>query len=150
MTHLKSEMIGLDSNIVISALAAGSEHHKVVMNWLAKNEETLGVPNSVIAEALRVVTHPRFYSRPTTLIKAAEAIANLFSDYSIVALGESDTWIDELRALAKDDSSLRGNLIFDARICLCLRYHRIKKCVSFDSDLERFTFISRIVPTHSK
>ncbi len=139
-------MIGLDSNIIISALAATSEQHKVVMRWLAKNEEALGAPNSVVAESLRVVTHPRFYSRPTTLLKATKAVANLFSDYSIVALGESDTWIDELQELAEQDTSLRGNLIFDARICLCLRYHRIRKCLSFDSDLERFGFISRIVP----
>jgi predicted nucleic acid-binding protein len=139
-------MIGLDSNIIISAFAAKSDHHQVVMDWLNVNEEPLGVPNSAIAETLRVVTHPRFYSRPTTLVKAMKALSHLFADYSIAALGERDTWIDELGELASLDVSLRGNLIFDARICLCLRYHNIKKCLSLDSDLDRFPFISRITP----
>ena len=139
-------MIALDTNVVVAAMVSSASEHSQVLCWLKNNNEPLAIPVSVIGESLRLLTHPKVFQRPLKLKEALEITNQFISFYEMSVLDESPDWWRELNEIADKDPLVRGNIIFDARICLCLKFNGVKKIASFDSDLSRFSFVKRLVP----
>jgi hypothetical protein len=66
-------VILVDSNLLIYAASAASPHHAPSREWLeARLTEParVGLPWSSVLSFLRVVTHPRIYQKPATVMQA--------------------------------------------------------------------------------
>jgi len=138
--------IGLDTNILIYAIDSSSEFHKKTISWLNSTSYDFVCPSTVIGETLRLLTHSKVFNKPLTTSKAVAVVENFLESYTVDLIPENENWWKELKELSEKDALIKGNIIFDARICLCLKFNSVSKIASFDSDLDRFKFIKRISP----
>lgn len=134
-------MIAIDTNILIHLLVESQKEHKDARHWLMNNKDPLATTGTNIAEVLRLLTHPRVFAKPLSLIKAVELVNRFIVDFSVNVLVESDTWWMELKSLVENIPSLKGDEIFDARIALCLCYHRIKLVCTLDANFSKYPFL---------
>lgn len=134
-------MIAVDTNILIHLLVRSQVEHPRAAAWFAKNEEPLALTGVNIAEALRLLTHPRVFPDPLSLDAAVDLINNFLEVSGAAVLEDAVDWWDELKGLTELVPGLRGNEIFDAQIALCLRYHGVKKILTLDADFSKYEFL---------
>ena len=86
---------------------------------------------------MRVVTHNRVFSPPSTVAEAAEFIESLIGvpDCEVVRPGLG--FLQRLLATARETNS-HGNLMFDVQIAALCREHGIDRILTNDSDFMRF------------
>lgn len=139
-------MTGVDTNVLVDYLVGQQAGHARARAWLDGGEGPLATTAINVGEVLRLLSHPRVFARPTTLAVAVEAVASLLDQRAIRLLDESPEWLKDLRTLAENHASLRGNEVFDARIALCLRWHGVRRICTHDQDFDKYGFLERVVP----
>jgi toxin-antitoxin system PIN domain toxin len=139
-------MIGLDTNVVVDYLVAEQPRHGRVRTWLDEQPGPLVTTATTMGEVLRLLSHPRVFTRPATLAQAVAALELLLECRAIRVVEESPTWWKDLGALASAMPALRGNEVFDARIALCLRFHGVRAIASYDPDFDKYRFLKRVEP----
>jgi predicted nucleic acid-binding protein len=137
-------MTALDSNILVAVMVASSSHHEEVMAEMANLNDDLCTTPTNIGELLRILTHPKVFSTPLKIEKAADALADLIECYNIRILDEDTNWWKNLGEIAEEIPGLKGNEVFDARIAICLRHHKVKRIFTRDSDFKKYSFLSPI------
>ena len=135
----------LDTNIIIDLMVSGYAEHDRARRGLENLKDPIFTTHVNVAECLRLLTHPKVFSKP---MKADEAVKNLesfFSANSLTVLNQSDRWWLDIPGIASQDIlGLAGNDIFDTQIALCLRYNGIKRIWTRDSGFKRFGFLQVI------
>ncbi|MBI2606811.1 MAG: PIN domain-containing protein, partial [Deltaproteobacteria bacterium] len=131
----------LDTNIIIHALNTASPEHTVVKKWLQSDEDVLATSHICVAEALRILTHPRLIPHPLKLIDALDLLRSFLDFFDVCVLGEEPTWIEALAELARDLPTLKGSEVHDARIALSLREHGVRKICTFDYEFSKYEFL---------
>lgn len=139
-------MIALDTNILVHGIVKTQQKHRQVKAWLEKNTEPLATTLTNIAEVLRLVTHPKIFSKSLNLKQAIGVVDDFLGFWNIVTLHESSLWPDELKKLAQKVPDTRGNAIHDARVALCLKHHDVPTICTFDRDFLRFGFLKVVAP----
>lgn len=90
------------------------------------------------------LTHAKVFSSPLKIEKDVEALGQLIEAYDIRILDEDTNWWKELPEIAKQIPGLKGNEIFDSRIALCLKQHKIKRIWTRDADFKKYSFLQAI------
>ena len=137
-------MIAVDTNILVYAHRAESPLHEgalEALTALAEGDEPWGIPVQVVGEFLRVVTHPRIFTPPSSTSDARAVIDALLASPSgrLLAPGERH-W--HLLQAAVEDSAATGNLVLDAQIVATCREHGCSRILTNDRDFRRFAAIT--------
>ena len=137
-------MIAIDTNILVYAHREEYPRHveaKANIVKLAVGAAPWGVPVFCLGEFVRVVTHRRILSPPSTLEQAVAFLDRLNESESYrVLLPDVDYFSDLKAALALGGA--RGNLAFDAQIAaLCARHGAT--LLTADHDFARFSIQTR-------
>ena len=134
-------MIAIDSNVLIAAHRGEHPLHAVALTRLVETAEgdlPWALPIFCLGEFLRVVTHPRVFSPPSTLEVAIEFIEQLVRSPSMRLLGAGPGYWNHLCA-AVMAAKATGNLVFDAQIAAVCIEHGIERILTEDRDFARFT-----------
>ena len=134
-------MVALDSNVLIAAHRSEHDLHQAARRRLleiAQGEAPWGLPVFCIPEFLRVVTHARVFTPPTTLPVALTFVDRLLESPTLRLLLPGDSFWDHMRAVT-ESSDARGNLVFDAQIAALCQEHGAIDLVTADRDFSRFS-----------
>ena len=93
---------------------------------------------------MRLLTHSKVFAAPLKIEKAVDAFQNLLEAHDIRILDETTDWWTELTTISKQVIGLKGNEVFDARIAICLKQHKVKRIFTFDSDFKKYSFLQVI------
>lgn len=141
-------MIAVDTNILVCAHRSGTAEHARALAWLrhlAESPAPWGLPVFVLGEFLRVVTHPRVFAVPSTVVEATGALEGLLASPGVRVLSPGPRYpailMDAVRA-----GRTTGNLAFDAQIAAVCREHGVSLLLTRDRDFTRFPWIRVVDP----
>jgi len=137
-------MTALDTNILIGVMVSSSSFHKEVLEGLDNLEDDLCTTPTNIGEVLRLLTHSKVFPSPLKIEKAVEALDQLIEAYDIRILDEETNWWKQLPDIARQIIGLKGNEVFDARIAICLKQHKVKRIFTRDADFKKYSFLQTI------
>jgi uncharacterized protein len=137
-------MTALDTNILIGIMVSSSSFHKEAVAGIDNLDDELCTTPTNIGEVLRLLTHSKVFASPLKIEKAVEALEQLIEAYDIRILDEETDWWKQLPKIAKEVSGLRGNEVFDARIAICMKQHKVKRIFTRDSDFKKYSFLQVI------
>lgn len=139
-------MIAVDTNVLVHAHRVASPSHRRATGWLrqlAEGEPLWGLPVFCLAEFVRVVTHPRIFSPPSTMGQATSALRDLLASPSLTILSPGERFPSLLLDLLREGDA-RGNLAFDAQIAAVCLEHGADRLLTTDRDFSRFRAIRMI------
>ena len=137
-------MTAIDTNILIDMIVASMPTHVLTTNGIKELHDEICTTPTNVGECLRLLTHPKVFPRPLSAKAAVSAIDELFHYYQIRVLEEDTDWWRDIPEMEAEIPGLKGNEIFDARIALCLRSHRVKRIFTRDSDFKKYSFLQVI------
>jgi predicted nucleic acid-binding protein len=114
------------------------------MDGLNNLDDELCTTPTNIGEVLRLLTHSKVFPPPLKLEKAIDALSLLIEDYDIRILDEDTNWWKDLGEITKQIPGLKGNEVFNARIALCLRQHKVRRIWTRDADFKKYSFLQVI------
>lgn len=133
-------MIAVDTNILVYSHRADSPFHRRAKSAVESLRDGTGVwaiAWPCIYEFICIVTHPKIYKRPSTMVEAIKAVERWNDGGNLHLLHERSDFWPTLAALAVE-SGVKGPQIHDARIAaLCLR-HGVRELWSADRDFSVF------------
>ncbi len=133
-------MIAIDTNILIYAHRAETDHHQSAAERLvelAEGPHPWGLPLFCIAEFSRVVTHRRVFNPPSTIVQAFDFLDNVVASPTCRIVRPGPEFLGLLRETARK-ADARGNLMFDAQLAALCAEHGIRTILTNDRDFERF------------
>jgi predicted nucleic acid-binding protein len=139
-------MTGLDTNVIVGLMVSSSTLHEEVTRGLENLDDSLCTTPTNVGEVLRILTHPRVFKAPLTVKRAVRALSDFLEGHQVRVLDEDVEWWKGLSEIEKLIPGLRGNEVFDARIALCLRSHRVKRVYTLDSDMMKYPFLKAVRP----
>ena len=142
-------MLAIDTNVLIGIMVSNSSHHSEMLSSLEELDDEVCTTPTNIGEVLRLLTHAKVFSSPVKIEKAVDALSQLIEAYDIRVLDEDTNWWSALTEIAKDIPGLKGNEIFDARIAICLKQHKVKRIWTLDSNFRKYSFL-QVVTFRSK
>lgn len=114
------------------------EPARAILKGLVEGSSAWALPVFVLAEFLRVVTHPRILDPPTDEATAVAALESVVASHSVRVLNPGQEFWGILKELVIE-ARARGNLVHDAQIAaLCLE-HGATTILTEDRDFHRFT-----------
>ncbi|MEY4582841.1 MAG: hypothetical protein RL701_7544 [Pseudomonadota bacterium] len=132
-------MIAVDTNILVYAHREEFPEHaaaKARVEALCEAAAPWGVPVFCLGEFVRVVTHRKILTPPSSLEEAAGFVDALALSDSFRLLVPDEAYWAELRA-AITHARAAGNLVFDAQIAaICVRQGA--QLLTHDRDFARF------------
>jgi uncharacterized protein len=134
-------MIALDTNILVYAHREEFPQHELAARTLrrvAEAPEAWGLPVFVLAEFVRVVTHPRYLDPPASLQEAIDVLDSVLASPSLHVLRPGTRYWELLRRTVLDDRA-SGNLAFDAQIVAVCREHGVTTVLTEDRGMRRFS-----------
>jgi toxin-antitoxin system PIN domain toxin len=133
-------MIAVDTNILVYAHRRQPPHHDKALAWLrhlAEGNIPWAIPVFSLAEFVRVVTHARVFTPPSTLEEALEALDGLLRSPTVRVLNPGPRFPALFRQAAAT-ADARGNLAFDAQIAAVCREQGASRLLTLDRDFSRF------------
>ena len=143
-------MVLADVNVLVYAHREDTAHHAGCRGWLERvvnGDEAYGVSELVLSGFLRVVTHPKVFTKPSTIAQAL-AFADQLRDppNSILVHPGPRHW--EIFHRLCIESGAKGNLVPDAYLA-ALAIEAGCEWVTTDRDFSRFTGLRlRHLPEH--
>ena len=137
-------MIAVDTNILIYAHRAEADLHESSLKKLtalAEGNEPWAIPVFCITEFLRVVTHARVFNPPSKTPIAFQFVEQLLESPVCRVIAPGSDFIEHLKTVLLD-STIQGNLVFDAQIAAVCREQGISEILTNDRDFERFRNLS--------
>ena len=132
-------MILPDVNVLVYAHREDALGHAAYRKWLEttiNGDSAFGLSDLVVSGFLRVVTHPRVFARPSSLVDAMEFAEVLRGCSNRVAVNPGPDHWRIFRRLC-DESGAKGNLIPDAFFA-ALAIERGCEWITTDRDFARF------------
>ena len=132
-------MIVPDLNLLVYAYADGAPHHDSARRWwegLVNGSERVGVPWAVSIGFVRLMTHPRVFTRPATPAQAVDYVLEWFRFPHVTPVNPGPGQLTHLRRnLAA--AGVGANLVTDAHVAaLSMEYQA--EVHSNDTDFGRF------------
>ncbi len=139
----------IDTNLLVYAVHEESPHHAAARSFVEERRKGGGfcVTWSILYEWLRVVTHPRVFSRPLEPAKAASFVRMLAADPKVDVLLETERHCSFMQEVLAAAPPLRGNLYHDAHIAALMREHGIGTIATADRHFRVFPFLNVVDPT---
>jgi len=137
-------VIAVDTNVLVCAHREDMPQHERglrALTVLAEGHEPWGIPVFVIHEFIRVVTHPRVFSGPSSREQATAAVQALL-DSPTVELLRPGTRFWPLLIESLEDGDARGDMVLDAAIVAVCREQGAGTILTADRDFRRFSSIT--------
>lgn len=144
-------MIAVDTNILVYAHRSETDLHDVAAAAIIKLAEGIvpwGLPVFCITEFLRVVTHRRVFSPPSTMSQALGFVDDVIASPVCRVVRPGREFLRLLAETARA-ADARGNLMFDAQIAALCREHGIASVLTNDRDFARFEHVRVRYPGES-
>lgn len=109
-----------DVNVVLAAARPDHTHHSQAIGWwkealhCATDERPIQLLPVVISGFLRIVTHPKIFSVPSSIVEATSHVDALLSLPNVVLFNTQPLWSDFMQLCI--EKSLTGNAIPDGWI----------------------------------
>ena len=131
-------MIAVDTNILVHAHRADSPWHAAAAAAIQQLAETARwtIPWACLHEFYSVVTHPRVFRPPSTMLQALTQIDLWCESPGLVLIGETEQHLTALRDVVTA-GKLTGPAIHDARIAAVCLQHGVQELWSADRDFAR-------------
>lgn len=132
-------MILMDVNILVYAHRKDSPHHQACYQFL---EEVLGcnqafaIASLVLSGFLRVVTHPKIFSPPSTMKQAMSFVRQIANSSNCVIIQPGNRHWEIFEKLCSQEE-VKGNLVSDAYFA-ALAIEAGCEWVSMDQDYKKF------------
>lgn len=133
-------MIAVDSNLLVYAHREDSTWHEAAheaMRGLAEGHEAWAIPWPCVHEFLSIVTHPRIYDPPTSVLHALDQVEAWLESPSLELLAESGSYWQALRRVV-EKGQVAGAQIHDARVVALCQHHGVRELWTADRDFGRF------------
>jgi len=133
-------MIAVDTNILVYAHRSEARLHAAATAELVALAEGIGpwgLPVFCITEFMRVVTHRRVFSPPSTLSQGFDFLNDVLASPMCRLIRPGPDFL-RFFTEAAHRADARGNLMFDAQIAAVCREHGIASVLTNDHDFERF------------
>ena len=138
----------VDTNVLVFAVHEGSSRHEAAREFLeAQRESGVCLTWSILYEWLRVVTHPRVFSRPLDPTRAREFVVELAGDPGTDILVETPHHLRFMALVLDEAPALRGNLYHDAHIVALMREHGVSRIATYDGHFRLFPSIETVDPS---
>lgn len=141
-------MIAVDTNVLVYSYVPSFPQHAIARRLLLSLSEGVSpwaIPWPCIYEFVRVTTHHKILQPPMPPALALENLEALCRVPGLMLLAETDRHFALFSQLVRD-SSVTGNLIFDAHIAALCIEHGVSELVTFDRDFHRFARLKVRVP----
>jgi toxin-antitoxin system PIN domain toxin len=139
----------VDTNILVYAADEDSPFHsrcrEVIEKW-RRQASPWYITWGILYEFLRVITHPRVFRKPWSIIRAWDYVEAILGSPSLEILTAGERHTDVAAEVVKNMPSLSGNLLHDAQTAILMREHGIKRIYTRDTDFHRFPFLEPIDP----
>lgn len=132
-------MLLCDVNVLVYAHRKDSTAHVACRAWLealVNGDEAYGVSELVLSGFVRIVTHPKVFSRPSPLPDALAFAGQLRDQPNAVPIGPGPRHWDIFQALCLAHA-VRGNLVPDAYLA-AMAIESGCEWVTTDRDFSRF------------
>jgi uncharacterized protein len=132
-------VILVDANILIYAHVGSLPHHQSARSWLDRElsgNAPVGLPWASILAFLRVVTNPRIFEHPESIIDAWRQVRAWLSCDVAWTPQPAERYADVLGEMLAV-GGVQGNLVPDAHLAALAIEHGLLLC-SADSDFARF------------
>ena len=139
----------IDSNILISAIAAEAPDHEASMSFLRTAAEG-PLPWCItwvnVYEFLRVITHRGVFRSPLRWETASARIRHLLTCPAVELLQESPRHMEIFEEVAGHAGGASGNFIHDCHIAALMLEHDVRTIVTRDSHFRRFGLFRVLSP----
>lgn len=132
-------MLAIDVNIIVSAFRADAADQRQMRTWLQKavnDPEPVGISDSVLGGAVRVLTNPRVFNTVTPLSQALTQVTALRDHAGVVTLQPGPRHWEIFDRLCRS-ADAHGNLVADAQHAAVAIEHGAT-WISKDRDFARF------------
>lgn len=129
----------LDVNILVHAFRKDAPDHDRYARWmeqLVNGEQVFGVPDLVLSGFLRIVTHPRIFTSPSSIGDALLYVEQVRSSPSFVAIHPGPRHWDIFCELCRS-AKVNGNLVPDAYLA-AIAIESDSLWITADRDYHRF------------
>jgi len=137
-----------DVNILVHAFRSDSSDHDLCRKWLdgvVNGDSRYGISPQVLSGVIRVTTHPRIFSQPSTLAEVIEFCEAVMEQPNCVIVEPgTQHWSIFVRFCKEADA--RGNLVPDAWYA-ALAVESGCEWVTLDRDYARFSGLKWRVPS---
>ena len=133
-------MIAVDTNILVYAARPETPWHRQAVKLLASFAEqgdTWAIPWPCAYEFMRVVTHAKVFSPPSTLEETLASLEQLRESPSLIMLGDGRGHFRHMIGTIRE-SGATGNLCHDAHIAALCVEHGVSEFYTMDRDFSRF------------
>jgi toxin-antitoxin system PIN domain toxin len=129
----------LDVNVLVYAHREDTQDHEAYLAWLenlVNSDQAYGLSDLVLSGFLRVATHPKVFTRPSTMGEALAFVQELRGqpNCSVIAPG-SRHW--EIFCRLCRAAAIKGNLVPDAYLA-ALALESGSEWITTDRDYHRF------------
>jgi len=128
-----------DVNVLVGAFRSDAPHHEALRTWLedaVAGVEPVGLTDAVLGGTVRVLTHPRVFDPPTTLVVALDQVEALRSADGVVGVAPGARHWEVVDRLCRE-ADARGNLVADAQHA-AVAIEQGATWVTLDRDFTRF------------
>lgn len=132
-------MVLPDVNVLVYAHREDAPHHALCHDWLeavVNGQESYALSELVLSGFLRVVTHPKVFTRPSPLADALEFTEQLRSRPNCIPVAPARRHWEIFRGLCTD-AGAKGNLVSDAYLA-AMAIEAGCEWVTTDRDFSRF------------
>jgi uncharacterized protein len=129
-----------DVNVLVHAHREDSADHAVCYSWLERTlrgEAAFGLSELVLSSVIRIVTHPRIFTRPTPLDRALAFTSGLLTEGHAVVVRPGPRHWDIFERFCRE-ADARGNLVTDAYLA-ALAIESGCEWITTDGDFARFS-----------
>jgi len=133
-------MVAVDTNVLVYAHRSELPLHRPArerLTALAEGAALWGLPVFCIGEFVRIVTHARVLTPPSTLEEATAALTGLMTSPSLATLSPGERYWPLLQEALREGRA-SGNVAFDAQIVAVCREHGVSRLLTEDRDFHRF------------
>ena len=132
-------MILPDVNVLVYAHREDAHDHRSYRDWLEaviNADSAFGLSDLVVSGFLRIVTHPRIFTSPSSLVEAMQFAEDLRGRPNCVAVTPGRDHWRIFRRLC-DEAGAKGNLVPDAFFAAMAIEHGCE-WITTDGDFARF------------
>jgi len=137
----------LDVNVVVAAYRADLPQHELVSRWLealADQQEPFTVPATVWASFIGLVTNPRIFNPPATVVQAFAFVEAVCARPNHLLVAPGPRHLQLLRRVC-EEADATGDRVPDAVLAAIAIEHDCT-VASLDRDFARFSSIDHVIP----
>lgn len=128
-----------DVNVLVNALRPDAPQHEGCRDWLdrtARSQRPFALTSTVLAGAVRVLTHPRVFDPPSSLPDVLDELERLRESPNLVTVEPGPRHWEIFDELCRS-AGARGNLVPDASLAAVTIEHGCR-LITLDRDFARF------------